>query len=198
MADEEDVVPPEPLRPPPETCWTIVLENIGLVQSFIQTHCPYYRDRADLVQEGLLGLLEAARRFEPSRQVQFGTYAYNWIRNRVFAWLRANSNGADPSSKIDHNDIVEDDEFQTAIPTLEPPEVDYIRNDLARDLREHLVSDLDEIERLVVVLHWLSPEPSTLDDIAKAMGLRTRTSVLEVEQLAFAKLRQAMSKRRRR
>jgi RNA polymerase sigma factor (sigma-70 family) len=196
MADDESVVPPEPFRPPPETCWTVVLENIGLVQGFIQTHCPYYRDRADLVQEGLLGLLEAARRFEPSRQVQFSTYAYAWIRNRVFAWLRANSNGADSSSKIDHNDIVEDDEMQTSIPTLEPPEVDYIRNDLARDLREHLVKDLDEIERLVVVLHWLSTEVSTLDTIAKALGT-TRERARQIEELAFAKLRQAMRRRRK-
>ena len=35
---------------------------------------------ADLVEEGNLGLLEAVRRFEPSRNLRFKTYAIYWIR----------------------------------------------------------------------------------------------------------------------
>ncbi len=34
---------------------------------------------ADLVQEGHIGLLEAAQRFEPEREVRFSTYATWWI-----------------------------------------------------------------------------------------------------------------------
>lgn len=198
MADEAN--PPDQSNPPPEAAWTIVLENVGLVHRVIKDHCPHRRDRDDLLQEGLLGLLEAARRFDPSRAVAFSTYAYYWIRNRVLAVLRSdNGNWASQENDFAAVRAEEDlgDEMQEQLPTLESHEIEYIRNDMARDLREHLINDLDEIERLVVVLHWLSNEPSTLDDIAKAMGLRSRASVLEVESRALSKLRYGMSRRRK-
>jgi len=41
----------------------------------------------DLVQEGNLGILQAADRFDPERGVRFRTYASYWIRQRIFRSL---------------------------------------------------------------------------------------------------------------
>jgi RNA polymerase sigma-32 factor len=58
----------------------IAMAHMRLVISMASKFRNFGLPMSDLVQEGHIGLLEAAARFEPSRDVRFSTYASWWIR----------------------------------------------------------------------------------------------------------------------
>lgn len=58
----------------------IAVAHMRLVISMAAKFRHYGLPMGDLVQEGHLGLLEAAARFEPDRDVRFSTYAAWWVR----------------------------------------------------------------------------------------------------------------------
>lgn len=61
----------------------LVESNLRFVVSYVKRYRGLGISFLDLIHEGNLGLLEAARRFEPDRNVKFITYAVWWIRQAV-------------------------------------------------------------------------------------------------------------------
>ena len=73
----------------------LVEKNLNLVAFFVDKFLRRYStrgmERADLVQEGMIGLMRAAEMFDPSRGFRFSTYANWWIRQRIErAWRHGN------------------------------------------------------------------------------------------------------------
>lgn len=58
----------------------ITMAHMRLVISMASKFRHFGLSMGDLIQEGHIGLLEAAARFDPTREVRFSTYATWWIR----------------------------------------------------------------------------------------------------------------------
>lgn len=67
--------------------WRLVMHNLRLVVWLANKVPPVGMTLSDLVQEGCLGLITAAKRFDPSRENRFSTYAWYWIRQAMFRAL---------------------------------------------------------------------------------------------------------------
>ncbi|MEM7023310.1 MAG: RNA polymerase factor sigma-32 [Pseudomonadota bacterium] len=68
----------------------LVLAYMRLVISTASRFRNYGLPMGDLVQEGAVGLMQAAARFEPEREVRFSTYAAWWIRSAMQDYILRN------------------------------------------------------------------------------------------------------------
>lgn len=70
----------------------LVVDNLALVIHWAKSMRGWGRvDHEDLVGAGNVGLVEAARRFDPERGIRFSTYATWWIRAAIFDAIRADA-----------------------------------------------------------------------------------------------------------
>lgn len=68
----------------------LVESYMRLVVSIAARFRNYGLPMGDLVQEGSVGLMQAASRFEPEREVRFSTYAAWWIRSAIQDFILRN------------------------------------------------------------------------------------------------------------
>src|SRR5262249_17351457 len=71
---------------------SLVLENLPIVSMVVQRLAPKLPrsiDRDDVRSAGILGLIDAATRFDPMRSVRFRTYAEVRVRGAVLDYLRS-------------------------------------------------------------------------------------------------------------
>jgi RNA polymerase primary sigma factor len=162
----------------------------------------------DLIHEGNLGLIEAARRFDPNRNVKFITYAVWWIRQSIAEALSGQTGafalpqkvwrlrpGGDVSLNervgVSRGDLpgaeLADLLEQDRVP---PVDDDLLQRSLARRVRDAL-RELDARERAVVELRFgldRDGEARTLQEVGALLDL-SRERVRQIEARAKDKLR---------
>jgi len=68
----------------------LIDSHMRLVAAIAARHRAYGLSLPDMMQEGCLGLLQAANRFEPERGFRFSTYASWWIRSSIQDYILRN------------------------------------------------------------------------------------------------------------
>jgi RNA polymerase sigma factor FliA len=80
----------------------LILEHLPQVKRIVQriaAHLPANIDRDDLINAGVIGLIQSAERYDPARENAFMTYAQIRIRGAVLSELRARDYLSRPARK---------------------------------------------------------------------------------------------------
>ena len=90
-ADQEKVVGRRIRDGDEEALRQLVEANLRFVVSYAKRYRGLGLQFLDLIHEGTLGLIEAAKRFDPERNVKFISYAVWWVRQAIFHALSEHS-----------------------------------------------------------------------------------------------------------
>lgn len=195
----------------------LVEANLRFVVSYAKRYRGYGVSFLDLIHEGNLGLMEAARRFDPTRNVKFITYAVWWVREammhvlaeqtrafsfppKLFAVLGTGSSDVSLSDPVDS--VARDGSPRELADVLAQDHVPAIDDEMIHqaDLDELSAAllDLDRKEREVVTLRFglSDDQPRTLQEIGDRLHL-SRERVRQIESRAKDKLRHSARLRSR-
>ena len=188
----------------------LVESNLRFVVSYAKRYRGLGVAFIDLIHEGNLGLIEAAKRFDPSRNVKFITYAVWWVREAMMHVLSDQTRAFSFPPKlfavlhsapedISLNDPIGgagDDRQGRELADLLPQDQAAVDDEMIHqsDLDElaSALSDLDGKERAVMSLRFglEDDEEHTLQEIGDRLHL-SRERVRQIEARAKEKLRRS-------
>jgi RNA polymerase primary sigma factor len=191
----------------PDALAHLVEGNLRFVVSYAKRYRGAGVPLLDLIHEGNLGLIEAARRFDPARNVKFITYAVWWVRQalmhavadqtrafsippKLFALLRAED--ASLSDPVVSAGDGRTRELGDTLPLEQMPIEDEMIHQADLDELARALLDLDGKEREIVRLRYglEDDEPRTLQEIGNRLHL-SRERVRQIESRAKDKLRRS-------
>ena len=68
----------------------LVLAHMRFVAFIAHGYKGYGLEQADLIQEGMIGLMKAVKRFDPYRKVRLSSFAVYWIRAEIHEYIFKN------------------------------------------------------------------------------------------------------------
>jgi RNA polymerase sigma factor for flagellar operon FliA len=184
------------------TTHTEYRERNQFFKSFISDWIPHSRVPPcvaldDLVSAGTIGLMQAVDRFQPSRGLQFGTYARHRIWGAMLDFLR----GEDPLSRAERREVRAGRADRPSAATISLEELPAFEPRSARctsytftdrvDLeraRQRLSAREQQVVSLLFDLDWSNRE------VARELGVN-ESRVSQIKHAALSKLRESLRNR---
>lgn len=134
----------------PRAVSALIARFIPVIKNKVMLYKDGWPGHDDLFQEGVLGLLAAARSFDPSREASFKTYAGVCIANRITSSIR----GAAGKKRIPENQFVslEDEDLSLTEPNMNPEEV-VLDNEAVETIQAAFSKLLSPFEYKVLMLY---------------------------------------------
>lgn len=165
----------------PEARRMLIVSNLRLVVSIAKKYVYYGLPLLDLIEEGNIGLMKAAERFDPERGCKFSTYATWWIRQAVARSLSNHGRTVRvPVYVTDSITKFKKVSEQLQIKLGRPPEIEEVAKEMKVKLNE-----AEKIQRFVNDVTPLEKLESTDTDDGRDMAERFQSKKAEPAIVQF-------------
>ena len=160
----------------------LVVGNLRFVIRFAKQYLNQGLDLPDLVSEGNLGMMRAAKEFDPTKRVKFISYAVWWIRQSIMSSL--NDNGR--TIRIPSNVIQEHQKNKKLMVSEDDPNFlsKYEKQSLQLipktvNLSDEINSEGDQLIDIIVNKDSLNPEHYLDNENERKKHVRNALSILD-------------------
>ncbi len=186
--------------------WELAMSGRRIAHGEARKLAGPFMDEADLVQEGYIGLLRAAKRFDPDRGIRFSTYARWWVRAQM---TRAIDHTGRPV-RLPGCAVEQTRNLRKAIKRFEDSGIDFNIGDLADEVgidkkrAEFLLSQgqtvsldqpVDDGPRARSLEHFLSDENAVDPDNEAVHAQEIRRMLQAFEQVLSERHRYVLTRR---
>ena len=183
-----------------------ILKHDRLVRVIVNQYQTKGIDKQDLVQEGYLGLMEAAKQYDPCTGVQFTSYASWWIRKYVSRSIAQFINilpvpartgdqytlkkrSFDDVFAVEDGDVITFAEAITDGVCIEQTIIEQEEQQTVEQRCEQLLAKLPPQERKVIQgLYGFEGEPKTTQQLARELGV-TQEWIVDLHNRALKRMR---------
>lgn len=124
--------------------------------------------RSDLIQEGLIGAINAIFSFDASRGIKFSTYAQKCVTNRITSVVRDNGR----EKRQTNNTYVSLDDVENAVSLGSGnPETVVSMEESVESIKNCIDTKLTELEKNVLLLHIAD---ESYEQISQKLGINAR------------------------
>jgi RNA polymerase sigma factor (sigma-70 family) len=152
-----------------------IQDYVNLARSIAAKYRNYGVPFEDLLQESMIGLLEAKKRYDSEKGASFSTYASFWIKKSIIDSI--NRERADSMDALSYDDNLAHqigDEEDACVETSDSSEKIVVPDVFPED------------ERQVLQLHY--NDSKTFSEISKIMGI-SREKVRQLKQKALRRMK---------
>jgi RNA polymerase primary sigma factor len=175
----------------------LVTKNMGYVVTLARQYKSEILSTDDLISEGTIGIIKAARKYDPSRGKPFVTYAAPYIRRSIEEAIRRVT-GETPVLSTDESLPVGSNNNFTLLNILEDKDAPKADQELEqRTISDDLADAIDvlnEREQAVIKAFFgIGTERQTMAEIGDSLGLK-RERIRQIRDKALRKLHKASNK----